>query len=191
MCLQGLKCSNFRSGYAPRPRLRQGPTASDVAFSCCGDHGFTNQSSKVYTIENLYQGGNHQNVVEQSSWEFKFWARILSAFGLSFGDPQGICWLHRHATIDTCENNRGHQLDSRWSARLVLTPSQAEGMKCRSIWRSKCPPTARPMPPERGNKIFQKFCVFSSALEASLCKGIAFGVHPWEHILWHEKYTII
>ena len=33
--------------------------------------------------------------------------------------------------------------------------------------------------PEREKQIFQKLCVFSSALEACLCKGIAFGMHPW------------
>ena len=48
-------------------------------------------------------------------------------------------------------------------------------------------------PYTRKRKIFQNFCVFSSALDASLCVSIAFHMHPWKHILWHDKYmyTII
>ena len=38
-------------------------------------------------------------------------------------------------------------------------------------------------PTERERTIFQKFYVFSSALEGCLCNGIAFGMHPWKHIV--------
>ena len=71
------------------------------------------------------------------------------------GRVGAFCWLRRYA-----ENNRGHQIDSRSRARLVLTPFQAEDMKCRSIWRSKCSPTARPMPPEQEKRFVINFVCF-------------------------------
>ena len=41
--LNFLKCAIFFGGQAPRPRPAAPPpaaTASGVAISCCGDHGF-------------------------------------------------------------------------------------------------------------------------------------------------------
>ena len=46
--------------------------------------------------------------------------------------------------------------------------------------------TDRCRPIEKKGFFINSMCV-SSALEACLCKGIAFGLHPSKHILWHEK----
>ena len=50
--------------------------------------------------------------------------------------------------------------------------------------------------PSGGEKEFRKICVFFSALEVCLCKGIAFGMHPSKlhkqvataKALWEQNY---